>query len=613
VIGRVLLRNWRGYEKLALDLGPGLTFVVADNGVGKTSLVHGASWALFGEASGVDGDAAIRAGAAEATAEVDLVLSGTRFTVSRSLRRTGRGRERLTVTAEPAGDAPDNQLGGLGDAGSATSGRLREALAAAWGVPAGILPQLVFVPEMRLTHEGELFADVQDHLAALLGIDDLRRAEATADAIAGATTRRIRAARAVARVDEQAVAATRAEAERLRAELAELDSAIGEDVAARADLDGLRRRFDAWARYDEQLARHRRRLDDLSEQARAVGLEADPDAVAEAARDLTRRSDELRDALATARAEAALVEGLVEQLDAAGAADATGAAGAVCPVCLRPVDDETAHRAAAQHHARLADIAAREAAAEQRRAEVEAAARRIMVVAGALARQRPPEPPATPRPDVDEPELLTRMGELDARLAERYDRKGMLGERLRRAEDRLAEADTSREASAELTRLHAAAAAATSLATLARAEAEARTERSLDPLSRALAERWGEFFGTRSSRPRLAGGGTIELGPAGATIPYAAFSGGEKTLASLLTRLLFVTSATRLRTMWLDEPLEHLDPANRSRLARLVAQATQPGNHMHQVVVTTYEEGLARTMADHHDATVLYVSTDDLL
>ncbi len=71
MITRVLLRNWRGYEKLSLDFGPGLTFVIADNGVGKTSLVNGVAWAIFGEASGVEADAAIRAGTDETSAEVD--------------------------------------------------------------------------------------------------------------------------------------------------------------------------------------------------------------------------------------------------------------------------------------------------------------------------------------------------------------------------------------------------------------------------------------------------------------------------------------------------------------------------------------------------------------
>ena len=73
MITRVLLRNWRGYEKLALDVGPGLTFVIADNGVGKTSLVNGVAWAIFGDASGIDGDAAIRAGTDRTVAEVELV------------------------------------------------------------------------------------------------------------------------------------------------------------------------------------------------------------------------------------------------------------------------------------------------------------------------------------------------------------------------------------------------------------------------------------------------------------------------------------------------------------------------------------------------------------
>jgi DNA repair exonuclease SbcCD ATPase subunit len=515
----------------------------------------------------------------------------------------------------------------LGGGNAVTSAGLLEGLATALRVPQDILPQLVFVPEMRLTHEGELFADVQDHLASLLGIDSLRRAARTAQAIATATSKDIRAAREVARVDEAAVTAARATVERLGVEVEELDVAIEEDLAASDELDRLRRRLDAWARYDEQLERHQRRLDDLAQQARDVGLEADPDVIAETADDLTERSNELRGTLAQVRAEGELVEGLVEQL---------GSADAVCPVCLRPVDDETAHHAAEAHQARLAGIVAREAEAAQRQAEVEAAARRVIVIAQALARLRPPEAPALPRPEIAEPELNAQRASLDTGLAEKQQRKGALEERLRQAEETLAQAEHRQGAVAELARLHAVTAAASSLAELARAEADARTERSLDPLSRMLAERWSEFFSLRSSRPRLAGGGTIELshgqrrvsavaddpgagdatvdrGTTAATIPYASFSGGEKTLASLLTRLLFVTSATQLHTMWLDEPLEHLDPANRTRLARLVAQATRAGSHMHQIVVTTYEEGLARIMADRHDATLLYVSTDDLL
>jgi DNA repair exonuclease SbcCD ATPase subunit len=607
MITRVLLRNWRGYEKLALDFGPGLTFVIADNGVGKTSLVNGVAWAIFGDASGIDGDAAIRAGTDRTVAEVELAVGDTTFTVTRTLERrgssgpggpggpgsgrsNGRGRQSLTVTMN----------------GSPTdSVDLPRRLSEVATLPPDVLPQLMFVPEMRLTHEGELFADVQDHLAALLGIDDLRRAVRAAADAQRAAERELRAAKEVVRVGAATVEAATAKVGRLHDEIEQLDTELAADAQARSELDAARRRLDEWAVHDDRVARYEARLDELAEQARAIGLTADAEQVAEAAEQLTGESRRVNVDLAAVEAEETLVLGLIDQLDSADA---------VCPVCLRPVDDDVAAHATEAHRARLAELEARQAETERRRVEVDAAAQQIVALASALVRQRPPTPPEGPRPEHDEAGLLARRAELDAAVAAKNSRKGALGEQLRQAEQTIAEAERARTATAELTRLHAVVATAASLAELAGAEADARTERSLRPISRALANRWAEHFVASAARPRLAGGGTIELGQGDVTIPYGSFSGGEKTLASLLTRLLFVTSATGLRSMWLDEPLEHLDPANRTRVARLLAQVTRPGSHLGQVVVTTYEEGLARSMVERHEATnVVYVSTDELL
>ena len=599
MITRVLLRNWRGYEKLALDFGPGLTFVIADNGVGKTSLVNGVAWAIFGDASGIDGDAAIRAGTDRTVAEVELLVGDTTFTVTRTLERragtgtgrtNGRGRQSLTVAMN---GTPTDSVD------------LPRRLSEVATLPPDVLPQLMFVPEMRLTHEGELFADVQEHLAALLGIDDLRRAVRAASDAGRAAERELRAAKEVVRIGAATVEAATARVGRLNDEIEQLDAALDADAQARSELDATRRRLDEWAVHDDRVARYEARLDELAEQARAIGLTADAGEVAEAAERLTGESRRVNVDLAAVEAEETLVLGLIDQLDSADA---------VCPVCLRPVDDDVAGHAAEAHRARLAELEARQAETERRRSEVDAAAQQIVALASALVRQRPPTPPEGPRPDHDEAGLLARRAELDAAIAAKNSRKGALGEQLRQAEQTIAEAERARTATAELTRLHAVVATAASLAELAGAEADARTERSLRPISQALASRWAEHFVASAARPRLAGGGTIELGQGDVTIPYGSFSGGEKTLASLLTRLLFVTSATGLRSMWLDEPLEHLDPANRTRVARLLAQVTRPGSHLGQVVVTTYEEGLARSMVERHEATnVVYVSTDELL
>ena len=62
MIHRLLLQNWRSFERLDLSFESGTTFVVAPNGVGKSSLVLGLAWAVFGDHSNVDSKSCIRAG-----------------------------------------------------------------------------------------------------------------------------------------------------------------------------------------------------------------------------------------------------------------------------------------------------------------------------------------------------------------------------------------------------------------------------------------------------------------------------------------------------------------------------------------------------------------------
>jgi DNA repair exonuclease SbcCD ATPase subunit len=75
-------------------------------------------------------------------------------------------------------------------------------------------------------------------------------------------------------------------------------------------------------------------------------------------------------------------------------------------------------------------------------------------------------------------------------------------------------------------------------------------------------------------------------------------------VALLATRLLVLSASTRASFLWLDEPLEHLDPKNRRLTASLMAAA---GKQVRQVLVTTYEEGLARRLATATDAQLRYV------
>ena len=90
MIHRLRLRNWRSYEDLDLRLDPGTTFVVAPNGVGKTSIVYGLAWGVFGQHSSVESKECIRAGAESAQVQVDFILpDGRRLNISRTVKRRG--------------------------------------------------------------------------------------------------------------------------------------------------------------------------------------------------------------------------------------------------------------------------------------------------------------------------------------------------------------------------------------------------------------------------------------------------------------------------------------------------------------------------------------------
>ena len=89
MISVVKLRNWRAYRFLELELEPGTTFLVARNGVGKTSLVDSVRWAL---------DPSVPArldmlhdSADSGSVEVELTVNAHHVRVRRSLTK-GRGR-----------------------------------------------------------------------------------------------------------------------------------------------------------------------------------------------------------------------------------------------------------------------------------------------------------------------------------------------------------------------------------------------------------------------------------------------------------------------------------------------------------------------------------------
>jgi len=128
----------------------------------------------------------------------------------------------------------------------------------------------------------------------------------------------------------------------------------------------------------------------------------------------------------------------------------------------------------------------------------------------------------------------------------------------------------------------------------------------VEPVATEVTNRWKRIFGERGAL-QLTPDGELKLVRGGFEVPFADFSSGEKVVALLTARLLIVSASTKASFMWLDEPLEHLDPSNRRIVASLLATSSGP---VRQILVTTYEEPLARRLVEQAPSVHLqYVRT----
>ena len=85
MIRRIRLEHWRAYRALDVEVQPGTTFLVAPNGVGKSSLLEAVRWVLA--AGHVEHRASmIRQGHKEATAAVTLAVPAGELVLTRSAR-----------------------------------------------------------------------------------------------------------------------------------------------------------------------------------------------------------------------------------------------------------------------------------------------------------------------------------------------------------------------------------------------------------------------------------------------------------------------------------------------------------------------------------------------
>ena len=584
MIREIRLQNWRAYEELTLELGPGATFVVASNGVGKTSLILALGWGIYGEQSGVEARSCIRVGAQEAKVEVDLLLQGDRIlSIERGISRRGRARVK-----------------GMVDGAVLSEAEITSELEREFSVSLGIASRLsMMMGGGSMISERAL--ELESHLYEAFGVAELLATAKTAETLAREAERTRKALHAATKEHLEDRASKEAELAKLIPRLEHLEEDRAR-VRHRAELaeGALREAHEAKARAAEK-ERYENRVAALLAEAHALRV-SDLEDVGESldhakasfavwltrARERVERDEGL---LAESQGRVGLARAALNQLDGHIAR---------CPVCLRDLGEAELARSRDLQSEALRDATASLSELQQSLAALQGDVASVSALLSQLASLSPPAAQATPAIEVTTAQH-ERTEALDA-LEKHHQEQGALRSRVESLQRELAEDDANAERERELVVAYRREAIARTTADALQEAAESATELLIQPIADEVRKRWQLLFGGEGLRLRP--DGSIVRVVAAEEIGWSAMSGGERVWARVLTHLLVVASSTRLPFIWFDEPLEHLDPALRRSVATTLATAGSAG-HVEQLLVTTYENTLARQLAEDTERVAL--------
>ncbi|MDF1596174.1 MAG: AAA family ATPase [Acidimicrobiia bacterium] len=589
MIRHVRLRNWRSYDSLDVDFAPGTTFVVAPNGVGKTSLVHALAWALFGEhARSISPKDCIRAGTEQATVEISMTLrDGSTLAIERNIKRRGSPTSTYRLNEEEL------------DPGAA-----QDLVESEFGIDLPTAARLsVMLGGGHVASDRAL--DIETHLHQAFGVTNLLRASELAD---GALKDAQKATKGLRASDKQRVAdraTVEADIARLQGDVVGAEATGTRLEAGLAVADQARQLAAEWARFRTVANMFQDALVDIAKEVREVladeQVPSDADRVvlqemlAQARVTITDRTEETIGKLDHARAATIAAEHGLELLEG----DHT-----TCPTCLRPIDRDAVAVARAAHY-ELAERAHREES-ELSRAAATATAQ-LERINSLVARLEVLSQPQGPQSDEhQDPEFAERVYReaLDALNSHNATLGGLRSQidALRQQLDADNEVQQAQRRLTEAFRREGVAAAA---AAALRTATEQLTSTRIEPIAREVQWRWKQLFndGGLQLRPD----GAVTRFVAGEELGWDSLSGGERIWARLITHLLVIECSTTLPFVWFDEPLEHLDPKLRRTVAGYLADASA-AHAPEQIIVTTYEHALASQLAnDHPQAHILHI------
>lgn len=570
MIRRVQLENWRAYRHLDLPIDRGVTFLVAANGVGKSSLLEAVRWVLS-PAPGAEDPTAIRLGHDEARVTVTVTIGHGRLEVGRVMRRQGR-RTASSFEAELNGQRiPESAV--------------RELLAEAWSADLPFAARTAFLTEDLRTEKDE--PDLQAHLCRVYSLDELQRAVSEISPALNQANRSIKTVRAELSATAEQVTLARQRRADLETSLASARSALNAARERHAEAQRRAEQASALRRQEEALVAWEERSATLLREIEDAALSSTEDLPIDQVLGLAKQR--LRDEVEATRAEQARLNARLESIEEALATLQT--AGGQCPVCLRDLDDQSRQRAEHLHRDGLVDARDRLQAIDpeplvQRLQRVEALELQVV----ALGER--PTPAGEMEVDAAEAELAAAGAELEQAAAALRELQIAVEEQdrvIERISAELAESGQLQVSYRQVALLEAAQHAL-------KATISSVLSEQLGPLASEVERRWSAVF---PDRPNLTftPDGTMSREAGGVPLAFQAFSAGEKVVAKLMMRITTLLTTTKVPFCWVDEPLEHLDPRSRHLVGSMLAHlSTALG--LEQILVTTYEEPLARRLAE---------------
>ncbi len=589
MIRRLTLQNWRAYENVTLDLEPGTTFVVARNGIGKSSLIEGATWALYGDAAGRPSDA-VRLGSTTATASVELLLpDGRTLAVTRQLTRRLSRTARPPVSATIDGASIEEDILGI---------LLREALG---GDPA-FLARITMVRGAERLDPDASKLNLQEHLARYFGADGLRQTMAELQQRLKDSDHRIRQVRQTAGTAAGQRAELRQQLHAVEEALVRAEQAHQAAAVAARDAEHLSRQADAYQKWLAAENERRARLTELSRRAgeqlgEPVDADRLPHVLDQVEDNATRELDNIRRRRSELEGRLTGIRSALEELHSANGQ---------CPVCRRPLSAEDAARALNEHDSDIAAITGQLASlSEESAMSAIAVLRHLRNQLATLSShdQAPPVSPLSISEAAVEHGRAQRAAEIaTATLVEK--RSAAMS-----AAARLKEAETDERARTLLEQEYTKQALLAAAAKATDATLTELLDGTITPLVNEITAQWKRLF-TDSGTIDMNSQGELSRLVNGEILEFGSFSTGEKMGAQILLRLLVLDTATRATFCWVDEPLEHLDPDTRRQVALRLA-LTPAMSGATQILVTTYEEPLVRHIAQRmpERVQVLYVRT----